>query len=641
MIQPQRQITFIASIILLLTFAPAAPASAQVRRLPGAVMGLGTGYDRGILLSASGTQEYDPYSNYTEVPWAGFTMIFPKLFGEGIGLSTTMNYAQYNLHATSTTGRQLQTTGGASAQATIEHRYDFFSQAAQWDLMFYAQMGSVARFEAGPWGGIGIFPEWKEDETVLQPSDARFGNGQTSQTIDSGRTTREAVGTFGVGIRASFEVPFLFGSALLPSIYAKVGGVMPTDRPTNEAGIMGSIGAGFTLLFGNTRGEIVPAEPIAAELPPPPAAAAATDSSSATPPPPASKKPSLMATLDFYSETADGRRGDTLWLQPKRTLHQVEGSIPDQISFDPNSASLPGRYHRLDRTAAATFTLDSVAGIDAAQFAGQALNIVGFRMANLPQSRLTLTGGKQRSEPAWFSRARAEAVREYLTTVWGIQPARVTIATAKGRGSNEAAVTLASASPEILLPVSVEWIEQEMAATAVGIEPQITAEHGTKGWRVTVLRNGKEIATLRNTDGESTGLDAGLLLGDATVGGAMPLLQAELVVEDSTGATTIARDALAVASAPAGKELAQQVFRRHILLSVSAAELDRIAANVHDSATVTIAAAPINNPQSIRDTLAETLRKQGKRQVAVQAISIEQPLAAATTLVEITVSQRY
>lgn len=628
MIQPQRQILFIASIFLVLSLAP---LSAQVRRLPGAVLGLGGGYDHGILIPANGTNDYDPYSNYTQIPWAGFTMIFPKLFGEGIGLSTSMNYAQYNLHAASTENRVLQTTGGTPTTATIEHRYDFFSQAAQWDLMFYAQMGTVARFEVGPWGGIGFFPEWKETESITQPSDARFGNNQTSQTLDAGRTTQEGVGTFGMAIRASFEIPFLFGSALLPSINARVAGVMPTDQPTSDAGIMGTIGAGFTLLFGNTQGEIVPSEPVSAAEPDP-----------ATVTPTAPPKPSLTATLDFYSQTMAGRRTDTLWLQPKRTLHQIESSLPDAIWFDANSASLPNRYHRIDPTAAAGFTPDSLAGLDAAEFGGHTLNIVGFRMASHPQARLTMTGGKQRSEPAWFARARAEAVRQYLTTAWGIAPARITVATTKGNSSSEATVKLASTLPEVLLPVMVEWIEQEIVAASVGIEPQIAAQHGVKGWRVTVLRNGKEIATLRNTDEGNEGLDAGLLLGDAATGGAMPLLQAELVVEDSTGATTIARDLLTVASAKESEGLAQQVFRRHILLSVSATELDRIAAQVHDSATVTVATAASNNPQSIRDTLAEAFRKQGKNQVAVQTLSLEQSLTSATPApVEITISQRY
>lgn len=628
MIQPQRQILFIASIFWVLLLMP---LSAQVRRLPGAVLGLGAGYDHGILIPANGTNEYDPYSNYTQIPWAGFTMIFPKLFGEGLGLSTGLNYAQYNLHATSTESRVLQTTGGIPVTATLEHRYDFFSQAAQWDLMFYAQMGKVARFEVGPWGGIGFFPEWKETESITQPSDARFANNQTSQTLDAGRTTREGVGTFGMAIRASFEIPFLFGSALLPSINARVAGVMPTDQPASDAGIMGTIGAGFTLLFGNTQGEIVPSEPLS-EVVPDPVPVAPT-----VPP-----KPSLTATLDFYSEASAGRRTDTLWLQPKRTLHQIESSLPDAIRFDPNSASLPNRYYRLDRATAASFTIDSLAGLDAVEFGVHTLNIVGFRMANYPQARLTLTGGKQQSEPAWFARARAEAVRDYLTTVWGIASPRIAVATAKGSSSTDASVKLASTLPEVLLPVTVEWIEQEVVAGSVGIEPQISAEHGVKGWRVTVLRNGKEIATLRNTDEGSEGLDAGLLLGDAAAGGSMPLLQAELVVEDSTGATTLARDVLTVASAKESEALAQQVFRRHILLSVSATELDRIAAQVHDSATVTVATAAINNPQSIRDTLAEAFRKQGKNRVAVQAVAVEQSLAAAVPApVEITISQRY
>lgn len=635
MIQPFRQILFIASIFWLLLVVP---VSAQVRRLPGAVLGLGVGYDHGILIPASGTQEYDPYSNYTQTPWAGFTMIFPKLFGEGLGLSTSLNYAQYNLHATSTQSRTLQTTGGTSTTATVEHRYDFFSQAAQWDLMFYAQMGKVARFEIGPWGGTGFFPEWNEAETVIQPSDARFSNGQTRQTIDSGRTTREGVGTFGIAIRASFEIPFLFGSALLPSLNARVGGVMPINQDITDAGISGTIGAGFTLLFGNTQGEIVPLEPMAEPVREPVSVA---DPDTMAVPPPARPAPSLTATLDFYSQTAAGRRADTLWLQPERTLHQMEFALPDAVQFDPNSASLPNRYRRLERAAATTFTLDSLAGLDAAELAGQTLNIVGFRMATYPSARLTVTGGKQRSEPAWFARARAEAVREYLTTVWGIQPARITVAAAKG-GSREATVNLAATLPEILQPVNLEWLEQEVVAGSVGIEPQIAAEHGVKGWRVTVLRNGKEIATLRDSDEGASTLDANLLVGDAITGGAMPRLQAELVVEDSAGATAIARDLLVVASGTVDEALAQHLFRRHILLVVSATELERIAAQVRDSATVTVAAAPSNNPQSIRDTLAQALSKQGKNRVAVQAVPVEQSaIAADPAPVEITISQRY
>jgi flagellar motor protein MotB len=107
------------------------------------------------------------------------------------------------------------------------------------------------------------------------------------------------------------------------------------------------------------------------------------------------------------------------------------------------------------------------------QLSAHLLNIVGARLKQLPQARLTITGcvsnvGEEQGNLA-LARRRAEAVRDYLVRVWGIDSSRLVLrarllpaapsnpATPEGQEENRR-VELSSATWELLAPVRLAEI---------------------------------------------------------------------------------------------------------------------------------------------------------------------------------------
>jgi outer membrane protein OmpA-like peptidoglycan-associated protein len=96
-----------------------------------------------------------------------------------------------------------------------------------------------------------------------------------------------------------------------------------------------------------------------------------------------------------------------------------------RIFFEDGSSAIPGRYHRV--AAPHAFAIDSVEP-NALALHYDLLNIVGTRMRNAPAARLTVRGyadPKTERGDCQLARLRAEEIKAYLVTTWGIDTARI------------------------------------------------------------------------------------------------------------------------------------------------------------------------------------------------------------------------
>lgn len=112
------------------------------------------------------------------------------------------------------------------------------------------------------------------------------------------------------------------------------------------------------------------------------------------------------------------------------------------IFFDNNSFEIPNRYSQLTAPEAKNFRVEALRGKDVVPTYYELLNIIGRRMTDRPTSTLTLTGcnsdeGAEQGNTMLSSR-RAEAIRRYLTEIWGIPAARISV---KRRGKPEKPTT--------------------------------------------------------------------------------------------------------------------------------------------------------------------------------------------------------
>lgn len=118
----------------------------------------------------------------------------------------------------------------------------------------------------------------------------------------------------------------------------------------------------------------------------------------------------------------------------ERYITRTEPLLPI-IYFDPASWVIPGRYRQLSGRGEADEYRDEEAIVKTTrivQYEGKyddLLNILGYRMRHNPEARIDLQGtwSTEPGEDDGVAQERAEVVREYLTTIWGIAPERIHI----------------------------------------------------------------------------------------------------------------------------------------------------------------------------------------------------------------------
>lgn len=146
------------------------------------------------------------------------------------------------------------------------------------------------------------------------------------------------------------------------------------------------------------------------------------------------------------------------------------------------------------------------------------LDIVGKRMQEYPTARLTLTGttdGRQEARIAGLPRQRAERIKEYLVTRWGISPERITIVSrpypekpsasrtgiAEDRQDGDEEnrrVELTTTVPELLMPVmltaeSRQYVQPEVLSW----QPIVSSQASIASWELTLSQAGRILDIVR------------------------------------------------------------------------------------------------------------------------------------------------
>jgi outer membrane protein OmpA-like peptidoglycan-associated protein len=181
-----------------------------------------------------------------------------------------------------------------------------------------------------------------------------------------------------------------------------------------------------------------------------------------------------------------------------------------QIFFDKGSSEIPSRYVRLAGPG-------ETAGFDEQKFSVTlqkyyaVLNIIGKRLAEKPGSTITLVGCNDNTGPEKGNRTlstqRAEAVRDYLKTVWNIAPERMTIQarnlpaspsysqSQEGQAENRR-VEITSTDQEILAPIRSTYLSTRIDPQTLTLRPDVAAPNGIASWKVTVANASGTLAEL-------------------------------------------------------------------------------------------------------------------------------------------------
>lgn len=227
------------------------------------------------------------------------------------------------------------------------------------------------------------------------------------------------------------------------------------------------------------------------------------------------KVPQLSVNVQAFGVMAGGQSSS------------VSGFVVEETEIEENYSLLPHIFFpegesKVERTRMSLIDKSRVGGFSESRLPKntlevyhELLNIVGSRMSASTAVTVTLVGcnsntGSERGNTE-LSRARAESVRAYLNSVWGIDPARVSIkaqnlpgspsnvANEEGQAENRR-VEIIPSDAALLSAVSIKNATVRSTPQIVEVVPEVTSEAGVASWSAVVAQEGKELRRISGTD---------------------------------------------------------------------------------------------------------------------------------------------
>jgi outer membrane protein OmpA-like peptidoglycan-associated protein len=189
-------------------------------------------------------------------------------------------------------------------------------------------------------------------------------------------------------------------------------------------------------------------------------------------------------------------------------------ALVNYVFFDDTSAVIPKRYILLNKEQAKIFRLKDLEGTGTLPIYYTILNVIGNRMTMFPEATITLTGctsgGETEKDKLQLAKQRADAVKNYLTEIWGIDSKRIipkyrdlpefpsNIKIEDGLAENRR-VEISSNSWEILDVLSFNDTVRQISVPIIGIEAQATAESGIAQWTISASQGNNQLKKFKGT----------------------------------------------------------------------------------------------------------------------------------------------
>lgn len=209
----------------------------------------------------------------------------------------------------------------------------------------------------------------------------------------------------------------------------------------------------------------------------------------------------------------------TLSLQPAALnfdmLTLLDGSpVLNKVFFETGESEIPDSYVMLKSRAHTAAFNENVLTSSLDRYKN-VLNIVGRHLTAFPEAHIRIVGSNSdtgvEKGKLDLSRARAEAVKDYLQTVWEIDGARMKVearnlplkaATANMVGSRpeNQRVEIIYDSSEMQAMAANQFIAESSNLNEIKIMPRIVAEYGVANWELRIQADNETIKTLKGTD---------------------------------------------------------------------------------------------------------------------------------------------
>jgi len=217
--------------------------------------------------------------------------------------------------------------------------------------------------------------------------------------------------------------------------------------------------------------------------------------------------------------------------------------IRNYVFFDEGSTEIPSRYVKLNKEEANQFQEElfmepapkDVKGRSHRQLSVyyNVLNILGKRMVENPNARITLIGSSAGKGPV-MGRELAESVKSYLVDVFGINPSRITtvgrnqpiIASERPGGTidvdllrdGDRRVDIVSTMPDLLTPIQLTAVPVDPKESMIEFKTASGSNEPLKSWTLTFTDESGVVQNFGPFTKEKEGVSGNDILGDRPSG---------------------------------------------------------------------------------------------------------------------------
>ena len=241
-------------------------------------------------------------------------------------------------------------------------------------------------------------------------------------------------------------------------------------------------------------------------------------------PPP--QEPRLAAALDMVSVSSDGVEHQNVPIRVEEFINTETRAFLNYIFFEEGSSEIPSRYTVYLDDAQRRFNTAELHDKSKLEVYYQSLNVLGSRLVQYPDARITLTGTNANVGPEQgnveLSRRRAEAVRDYLVRAWGIDTKRIAVEarnlpsvpsnpdSADGVQENRR-VEVTSNRIEMLAPVTTTDTIRTIDPPILRLRGTQTVDAGPGRWKIAITQGARTLGALEGSGTPQPAIDFNLL----------------------------------------------------------------------------------------------------------------------------------
>ncbi|MGA2297522.1 MAG: OmpA family protein, partial [FCB group bacterium] len=258
----------------------------------------------------------------------------------------------------------------------------------------------------------------------------------------------------------------------------------------------------------------------------------------------------LTASVKANGVEYDGTEEEMIKIRVEEYLSSRWKPLLTYVFFDDNSAVLPERYSRITSDSAKRFKIQDLNEQGTLEVYHHLLNIIGRRLVDNPDSKITLVGcnngqGAEKNNKE-LSMRRAEALRDYLSDIWGIKADRMNIETRNlpqiPSNSNEAEgveenrrVEITSDNFDIVSPIKTEDTMRVANPPIARFKTTASGTNGISHWTLSSSQAGKTLKTFSGIGDVTPTLDWTFENDEKTIPSKSLPLDYSLSVTDNQG----------------------------------------------------------------------------------------------------------